>query len=226
LVARTLVAVKERLTKEINYWDHRAAELKERELAGRQSSHLNSGLARQRADDLAARLQKRLAELEQERKLAPLPPVVVGGALIVPLGLLAKLHGKEVPLFARETKRIELLAMQAVMKVEQSLGFSPRDVSKEKLGWDIESSVPGTGKLRFIEVKGRVSGAETATVTKNEIMAGLNKPDDFILAVVEVDGETAVPRYVRRPFKREPDFAATSVNYDLSELLQDAGEPS
>jgi hypothetical protein len=226
LVTRTIAAVKERLTKEVNYWDHRAAELKERELAGKQSSHLNSGLARQRADDLAARLQKRLAELEQEGKLSPLPPVVVGGALVVPLGLLAKLQGNEVPLLARETKRVELLAMDAVMEAERQLGFPPRDVSKHKLGWDIESTVPNTGKLRFIEVKGRVAGAETVTVTKNEIMAGLNKPDDFILAVVEVDGEAAMPRYVRRPFKREPDFAATSVNYDLAELLAAAEQPS
>ena len=225
VVGRTLVAVKERLTKEINYWDHRAAELKDRELAGKQSSHLNSGLARQRADDLAARLQKRLAELEQERKLSPLPPVVIGGALIVPLGLLAKLQGEEVPMFARETKRVELLAMRAVTKAEEALGFKPRDMSMQKLGWDIESSIPGTGKLRFIEVKGRVIGADTVTVTKNEIMAGLNKPDDFILAVVEVAGDSTTARYVRRPFKREPDFAATSVNYNLSELLLEAEAP-
>jgi hypothetical protein len=57
-------------------------------------------------------------------------------------------------------------------------------------------------------------------------MAGLNKPDDFILAVVKVDGEATTPRYARRPFKREPDFAATSVNYDLRELLHQAGEPT
>jgi hypothetical protein len=36
--------------------------------------------------------------------------------------------------------------------------------------------VPGTGKLRFLEVKGRVSGAETITVTRNEILYSLNKP--------------------------------------------------
>lgn len=226
-IAKTLSAVKERLTKEINYWDHRAAELKERELAGRQSSHLNSGLARQRADELAARLEKRLAELEQERRLAPLPPVVLGGALIVPAGLVAKLRGQTLPsTFARQTKAVELAAMRAVMEAERRLGFAPQDVSAQKLGWDIESSIPDTGKLRFIEVKGRVAGAETVTVTKNEIMAGLNKPDDFILAIVEVGGEATIPRYVRTPFKTEPDFAATSVNYDLRELLTAATEAS
>jgi hypothetical protein len=32
--------------------------------------------------------------------------------------------------------------------------------------------------------------------------------------------------YVRKPFVREPDFGATSVNYDLKELLAQAQEPS
>lgn len=227
LIIRTHAAVKERLTKEINYWDHRAAELKDRELAGRSSSHLNSGLARQRADELAARLQKRLAELEQERKLSPLSPVVVGGALIVPMGLLVKLQGQSFPaMFARDTERVEMLAMNAVMEAERNLGFKPTDVSRQRLGWDIESSVPQTGRMRFIEVKGRVVGAETVTVTKNEIMAALNKPDDFVLAIVEVDETAVQARYVRRPFNREPDFAATSVNYDLSELLMKSSFPT
>jgi hypothetical protein len=58
-------------------------------------------------------------------------------------------------------------------------------VRLEKLGYDIESRVNQTGKLRFIEVKGRVSGADVITVTRNEILYSLNKPDDFILAIVE-----------------------------------------
>ena len=34
----------------------------------------------------------------------------------------------------------------------------------EKLGYDIESRIPNTGKLRFIEVKGRSAAAATTTV--------------------------------------------------------------
>ena len=49
--------------------------------------------------------------------------------------------------------------MDAVMAAERRLGYVPRDVSAEKLGYDIESAVPGTGRLRFIEVKGRADGA-------------------------------------------------------------------
>jgi len=76
-------------------------------------------------------------------------------------------------------------------------------------------------------VKGRVTTADTITVTKNEILTSLNKPEDFILALVEfLDGERHRVRYLRRPFKREPDFGVTSVNYDFSELLERAEEPS
>jgi hypothetical protein len=74
--------------------------------------------------------------------------------------------------------------------------------------------------LRFIEVKGRVSGAETITVTKNEILYSLNKPEDFILAMVEFRGDaTHRVHYLRQPFGREPDFSVTSVNYDFADLL-------
>ena len=66
----------------------------------------------------------------------------------------------------------------------------------------------------------------TVTVTRREILTALNKPDDFILALVEVDGDSATPRYVRNPFQREPDFAANSVNYELRELIQKSTEPN
>ncbi|MGO9613145.1 MAG: helicase-related protein [Dissulfurispiraceae bacterium] len=228
LVMKTVAAVKDRLTKEINYWDHRANELKAQELAGRVNARINSGKARQRADELEVRLQKRLEGLEQERRLSPLPPVVMGGALIVPVGLLSRLKGEpqaEPNTFARETARIEKVAMVAIMELERQLGYEPRDVSAQKCGYDIESRIPNQGCLRFIEVKGRVTGAKTVTITKNEILTALNKPHDFILAIVEVDRHKSLPRYVRRPFKREPDFGVTSVNYDLGELLAKAEEP-
>jgi hypothetical protein len=64
------------------------------------------------------------------------------------------------------------------------------------------------------------------TVTKNEILTSLNKPDDFILALVEfLDGDHHRVHYLRRPFRREPDFGVTSVNYAFAELLARAGEP-
>ncbi len=98
------------------------------------------------------------------------------------------------------------------MAIERNLGFVPVVREIEKLGDDIESRIPGTGRLRFIKVKGHVSGAQSITVTRNEILYSLNKPDDFILAIVEFmgDNEQRV-HYLRQPFKREPDFGANSV---------------
>ena len=228
LNAKTEAAVKERLTKEINYWDHRSAQLRLQEEAGKANARLNSGEARKRADLLQGRLQKRLKELEQERQLAPLPPVALGGLLVVPAGLLAAMAGRPVPA-ARETADTLAAAAAAraiVMQMERALGFEPVDRETDKLGYDVESRVPGTGKLRFIEVKGRVAGADTVTVTKNEILYSLNKPDDFILAMVAFheDG-TSQTHYLRRPFQREPDFGVTSVNYDFAELLSRAEPP-
>ncbi|GIX22529.1 MAG: hypothetical protein KatS3mg121_1312 [Gammaproteobacteria bacterium] len=111
-------------------------------------------------------------------------------------------------------------ARAIVMEIERRLGFEPVDREADHLGYDIESRDPRTGRLRFIEVKGRVAGAETITVTKNEILTSLNKPEDYILAIVEfLDGEQHRTHYVRQPFRREPDFGVTSVNYDLAELL-------
>ena len=112
------------------------------------------------------------------------------------------------------------------METERRLGFEPTDREVEKLGYDIESRIPGTGRLRFIEVKGRVSGAAIITVTRNEILYSLNKPDDFILAIVEFDGAEHRVHYVRRPFQREPDFGVTSVNYSFTELIARAEPPT
>jgi hypothetical protein len=228
LIAKTEAAVKDRLTKEITYWDHRAEELKLQEQAGKFNARLNSGEARKRADALQARLQKRLEELKLEAQISPLPPVVLGGLLVVPMGLLAAMTGgmEATPTGPADTQASAARARAIVMEVESSLGFDPTDREFEKLGYDLESRVPGTGKLRFIEVKGRVTGAPTVTVTRNEILYSLNKPEDFILAIVEfLEGDSHRVHYVRQPFQREPDFGVTSVNYDFAELLGRAEKP-
>ncbi len=225
--AKTRAAVKDRLVKEISYWDHRAAELALQEQAGKANARLNSQEARRRADDLQARLEKRMAQLDLEGQVSALPPVVLGAMVVVPLGLIAQMTGQRVSLGPTiDTQAAAARARAIVMEAERDLGFEPVDRETEKLGYDIESRVPGTGRLRFIEVKGRVAGTRTVTVTKNEIIYSLNKPDDFILAIVELDGERATPYYLRRPFGREPDFGVTSVNYDFAELLARSGPPT
>jgi SNF2 family DNA or RNA helicase len=222
LIAKTEAAVKDRLTKEITYWDHRAEQLKLQEQAGKPNARLNSGEARKRADNLQGRLQKRLEDLKLEAQISPLPPVVLGGVLVIPMGLLASMTGQAsiAPTPPIDTQLSAARARAIIMEIERGLGYEPTDREFEKLGYDIESRVPGTGKLRFIEVKGRVTGASTITVTRNEILYSLNKPEDFILAIVEfTDSDNHRVHYVRNPFHREPDFSVVSVNYDFAELL-------
>ena len=79
---------------------------------------------------------------------------------------------------------------------------------------------------RHIEVKGRAKGADTVTVTRNEICSAINQKDKFILAIVLVDGDSYEgPYYIKNPFDKEPDLDDVSINKDLAKLLQKAVRP-
>lgn len=227
-VQRVREAVRERLNKEITPWDGRLGELWD-ESARNPNLRLNIDNITRRREDLEARLERRMRELDREVHLMPEPPNVVGAALIIPAGMSPEADGNAPGTFARDLeaiRRVEGLAMRAVMEAERALGNEPRDVLGENCGYDIESRDGETDSLRMIEVKGRVKGAATVTVTRNEIHAALNKPDDFIFAIVEIEGESAgEPRYVRRPFDREPAFDDVSVNKDLKKLLDRSKSP-
>lgn len=118
--------------------------------------------------------------------------------------------------------------MAAVMRIETELGFLPRDVSMSKCGYDIESSIPehlrseSGESLRFLEVKGRAKGADTVTISRNEILTALNQPEQFILAIVEVDGDKTATTYLKKPFKNPPDFASNGITFDIEKLQQSA----
>ena len=90
--------------------------------------------------------------------------MVLGGLLVVPIGLIKAMSGQGAgtPAAPHDTQASAARARAIVMDIERSLGFDPIDRELEKLGYDVESHVPGTGKLRFIEVKGRVSGADAS----------------------------------------------------------------
>ncbi len=225
-IAKTRAAVRDRLTKEIAHWYRRAEQLRFEEGAGKPGVRLNSGEARRRAETLEQRRQARLTQLDQEEQLSALPPRVLGAAVVVPAGLIARIND-HVPGKAVETQESAARARGIVMEVEKGLGFVPKDRELERLGYDIESRVPETGKLRFIEVKGRVSGAKTISVTRNEVLTALNALDDYILAIVEFSDEHEHRvHYVRQPFEQKPDWAATSVNYSMDDLIARAEAPS
>ena len=121
--------------------------------------------------------------------------------------------------------RIEHLAMAAVRQAEEARGCRVVDVSVAKCGWDLTSYPPAIdGKQpepRHIEVKGRVKGASTVTVTRNEMLYAFNQGDKFVLAVALVGDDNAIdgPHYIRNPFDREPGWGVASINFDLGDLL-------
>ncbi len=229
LIAKTRAAVRDRLSKEINHWDLRASELREKERAGRPGARLNSSEARRRADELQERLSSRMTELDQQKDIRSMLPRVVTSSLIVPLGLKSELQGKDSPVGTNELAnrmKVAAEAREIVMQKERELGCDPKDVELEKLGYDIESKHSEEGRLRFLEVKGRREDATTITVTRNEILFALNSPEQFILAIVlfGAEGNYSV-HYLKQPFQRQPDAGAASVNYELKDLLKRSCPP-
>ena len=230
-VDKTLTAVHERLSKEIQHADNQY-QLWQSRLDTHKEARPNMENARRIVDTLSARLTLRRKELEAMRDVVSLTPVVTGGVLVVPAGLLAQCKGQDVGCpDAQARSRVEQLAMQAVMNVERALGNTVKDVSADKCGWDVTSTPPMVdGKIpeaRHIEVKGRAKGSATVTVTRNEVCYGLNQKDKFILALVFVDGDSVDgPHYIRNPFEIEPDWHVTSVNLDIVKLLTRAEQPS
>ena len=92
-VDKTLDAVHERLTKEIAFWSDRWLKLKEDQEAGK-DVRLNLENARRTVADLAGRLENRKKELMAMRHVTSATPVALGGALVVPAGLLRRLRGE------------------------------------------------------------------------------------------------------------------------------------
>ena len=224
---KTLAAVHERLVKEINFWSDRYIKLQD-DIAAGKDVRLTLENVRRTIDDLTARRESREKELLAMRHVISATPVILGGSLVIPAGLLLQRKGQTGwTADAAARARVEQIAMRAVMNAERALGHDVIDVSAAKCGWDV-TSLPKMmdGKLppsRHIEVKGRAKGQTTITVTRNEILYGLNQTDKFILAVVMVDGEQHEgPFYVRQPFIQEPDWAVTSINLDLDQLLSRA----
>ncbi len=222
--------VEARLKKEINHWDRRAQDLKAQEAAGRKTK-LSSHNADEWASKLADRLQTRKRELEVERAISPQTPRVVGGALVIPLGALKKVCPRtpaDHSVDADPEKRsvVEQLAVEAVLAAERKLGREPRDVGKDKLGYDVESKDKKTGDVFFIEVKGRSHGATSVVLTKNEILRALNVPDKFRLAIVSIrDNAASEPVYVTDFEWGQPGFAQTHSTFQLSALLSRGNPP-
>lgn len=228
-IERTRRAVEERLNSEIRHWDVRAHELKEQELHGKRP-RLNSGRARQRADDLEARKSRRLRELEVESDLVNHAPTVVAAALVIPQGLVDRLSGglpsemdQEV---AKETDR---RAVAAVMAIERALGREPVEQAHNNPGFDILSEDPRTGIVYQIEVKGHRPDTPEIKVRGPQVRQAKQNPERFRLVVVRVphepDGRPTVSYFIRPFDTYELHFAQAYVPLNVADLMPFAVEP-
>ncbi|WP_210334869.1 helicase-related protein [Mesorhizobium mediterraneum] len=216
-------AVRVRLKKEIAYWSRRADQHRLNIKTGK-DERLALAQAEERASRLADRLELRLLELKKERDISAASPIIRGGALVIPAGLLAKLKGETVfhDGFAEETEETELLAMNAVMEGERAAGRTPVDVSMHNRGWDIESAT-AEGELLFLEVKGRVVGGREIIVTKNEMLQARNAGDRYHLVYVPIEaGFSGQPRYLCDPARHlweEGEFKDICRHYAVKDIV-------
>ncbi|WP_216916466.1 MULTISPECIES: helicase-related protein [unclassified Synechococcus] len=220
--------IQARMQRQINHWSRQYEELKHKDSAGKKT-RLPAQVAKDRAELLVNRLGKRMEALDAEAQISARVPLIKGGALIVPAGLLRQIRGEtpNASVDAEAKKRVELLAMEAVFAAERALGRSPVDRSAQRgIGYDIESS-DANGNLVFIEVKGRVVGADSVTLTFNELKCSNNQREQFRVAICSVSGERASPPvYVSGINWWQPgDIKQSTVTFPLSEVLQHAQEP-
>src|SRR5260370_38211236 len=182
----------------------RHAALLEAESVGKQLK-LRPQTAHDRARDLERRLERRLADLALDEELIARPPVVSGGALVVPQGLLDRLFGR-IPgpsLTARDTALAERRAVDAVLAAEHRLDRDPEETPHTNPGYDIRSRT-ADDHIVFIEVKGRAEGAEEFWGTRTEAPTGKNAAAGFRLPLVTVHPHGTEPDMLRNivdPFR-------------------------
>jgi superfamily II DNA or RNA helicase len=229
-LGRTRRAVEERLNSEIRYWLVRTEQLKEQELRGKKP-RLNSGRARQRADDLEARKSRRLRELDIEADLVNHAPTVIAAALIIPQGLVDQLAGTPVaPVIDQEVAaETDRRAVAAVIAAERSIGRDPVEQAHNNPGFDILSTDPVTGVVYQVEVKGHRPDTREIKVRGPQVRQAKQNPERFRLAVVRVPNDPdAIPtvRYFVRPFDSyELHFGQTYVPLDVDVIAPHGVDP-
>jgi len=215
--------VRKRLTSEAMHWDAERIKIIGKRQAG-QRTKLSPEGADKRAKDLHERLDRRLAQIDAASHLAALPARIAGLALIMPGS-----HAEVTPELANETAEVDRRAVAAVLAAERALGNAPVEMPHNNPGFDIRSETPA-GRVRFIEVKGRIEGGQEFFITRNEVQTGKNLGEDYRLALVCVSRDSAADddlRYLSRPFDRThtDDFRQTKFVFDWGVFWSDGRAP-
>ncbi len=185
----------------------------------------------QKAAEIEARLQARLALLDRQERMSAKAPRVVTAALVLPLSALEEAEETEetAPLHAVETKEVERRGVDLVLATEPSLGREPKEQPFNNPGFDVLSHVPGGDPIR-IEVKARIAGSKDFFITHNEVMTAMNAAPRYRLAMVRVDPrgpEHDEVRYLEEPFAgyAAGGFEATGIRGDWEKMWAKGKKP-
>lgn len=188
---REITTITEHMEISLNELIHRQnmrqAELLDAQAAGDPSPVLaaNIGMVESRLDELNERLERRRAELAQERQCVVSDIRHHGSAWVLPHPDRNK---PNIAPMVRDDE-IERIAVQAVMAFEEARGWKTESVEKENRGFDLISRKlhpedPATAiAVRFIEVKGRAGVGEVA-LSANEYRTAERLKNDYWLYAV------------------------------------------
>jgi superfamily II DNA or RNA helicase len=156
--------------------------------------------AEDRLEELNGRLERRQAELKQERNCTISDIQRHGTAWVLP-------HPERTKPYVAQLVRddeIERAAVDAVIAYEKSRGWEVESVEKDNRGFDLISRRPHPEdpktaiEIRFIEVKGRAGVGEVG-LTANEYRTAQRLKKDYWLYVVFNCGSEAEIQVVRDP---------------------------
>jgi len=158
-------------------------------------------------------LQELRTGLQQERSLSIGAPRFIGMARIVP----------EIDATMVSDADIEQIGMEMTMQHERQQGWTPEDVSKENLGFDVRSTSPD-GYKRYIEVKARAEIGAVA-LTQNEWFKAKRFGNEYYLYAVLNASKTPVLYKVQNPAALLKPEEQVEVRYMVSASeIQTKGE--
>jgi superfamily II DNA or RNA helicase len=183
--------------------------------------------AEDRIDELNGRLERRLAELDQEEQCSIGEAQYIGSAWVLPH---PERTSPGIAPMVRDDE-IERIAVQAVIAHEEARGWVVESVEKDNRGFDLISrrlhpEDPKTAvEIRFIEVKGRAGVGEVA-VTGNEYSTAQRLKHDYWLYAVFNCGSTPQLHIVQNPalLGWEPIVRVEHYHVDAKQIISNAAK--
>ncbi len=184
----------------------------------------------QRIDQLKARKNLRLEELEQMLRLHADMPEIVTSAIAIPAPVaVVETDTPSRGTAMRRDDEVEQIAMDVVMRYERARGWNPQDVSQDGVHYDIRSQAArmiGDDYIRYIEVKGRALTGDIVFYAPEVDKLEQLGERAFLYIVTNCKGEKPRLRIIQNPFpqlKRENLFRAIQYVVD-KENWQEKGQ--